>query len=216
LTKVQLNDYTNGRQAELLTHCEGRLQQLYDTVINDARTHFEQRIGQMQSQGAAASTRPLAKARPADESCSTLGIIRFRIFMPIQAWAFSRNGNMMELFIETIGPSWKGVPSILRTSRFLNTEFSEDALPEMRALKTQHEPSARDLEYGIDFVGKADALYKLIMPHLPTVIGTELRQNGVTNGFELFRKLIQKMDPPRGQRVSSGQRDSWSRRRLSL
>ena len=36
LLKVQLNDYTNGKQAELLSHCEGRLQQLYDTVINDA------------------------------------------------------------------------------------------------------------------------------------------------------------------------------------
>ena len=35
------------------------------------------------------------------------------------------------------------------------------------------------------------------MPRLPTVLGTELRQVGVTNGFELFRKLIQKMDPPR-------------------
>ena len=90
----------------------------------------------------------------------------------------------MELFIETIGPFCKGVPSILRTSRFLNTEFYESAIAEMRGLKTKHDPSAPNLEYDFDFLGKADALY-------------EFRQVGATNGFELFRKLIQELDPPR-------------------
>ena len=70
-------------------------------------------------------------------------------------------------------------------------------MTEMRSLKAKHEPLAPDMEFGIDFLGKADALYKLLMPRLPTALGTKLRQVGVTNGFELFRKLIQKMDPPR-------------------
>ena len=89
------------------------------------------------------------------------------------------------------------MPSILRTSRFLNVEFAESSITEMRSLKTKHEPAAPDLEFGFDFAGKADVLYELLMPRLPTVIGTKLRQVGVSNGFELFRKLIQKMDPPR-------------------
>ena len=103
----------------------------------------------------------------------------------------------MELFIETIGPSWKGVPSILRTSRFLNGEFTEVVVAEMRGLKTKHEPSAPDLEYGFDFLAKADALHKLLMPRLLPALGTELRPVCATNGFDLFRKLIQKLDPPR-------------------
>ena len=50
------------------------------------------------------------------------------------------------------------MPSILSTSRFLNVEFAENALTEMRGLKNKHEPAAPDLEFGFDFAGKADAL----------------------------------------------------------
>ena len=96
---------------------------------------------------------------------------------------FKKWKHDVELFIDTIGPSWKGVPSILRTSRFLNTEFTEGAVTGMRTLKMEHEPTAPDLEFGFDFLGKADSLYKLLIPRLPTVLGTELRQVGVTNGF---------------------------------
>ena len=45
---------------------------------------------------------------------------------------------------------------------------------------------------------KADALYKLVMPRLPVDLATEFRQTGgATNGFELFRKLVNKLDPAR-------------------
>ena len=64
---------------------------------------------------------------------------------------FKKWKHDVEPFIETIGPSWKGVHSILRTSRHLNTEFIEGVIPEMRTLKTKHEPDALDLEYGFDF-----------------------------------------------------------------
>ena len=73
----------------------------------------------------------------------------------------------VKLFIETIDSSWKGVPIILRVSRHLNTEFTENTVNEMRALKNKHEPDAPDLEYGFDFFAKSDALYKLLMPRLP-------------------------------------------------
>ena len=35
------------------------------------------------------------------------------------------------------------------------------------------------------------------MPKLPVSLSTELRQVGTPNGFELFRLLTQKLDPPR-------------------
>ena len=37
---------------------------------------------------------------------------------------FKKWKHDVEIFIETIGLSWKGVPSILRTARFLNVEFA--------------------------------------------------------------------------------------------
>ena len=110
---------------------------------------------------------------------------------------FKKWKHDLELFIRTIGPSCKGVPSILRASHFLNVEFTESVVAEMRGLKTKHEPNAPDPEYSFDFLGKADALYKLLMPRLSTALATELRQVGATNGFELFRKLIRKLDPLR-------------------
>ena len=43
------------------------------------------------------------------------------------------------------------------------------------------------------FEEKAQAIYKLVMTRH---FATEFRQTGgVTNGFELFRKLTQKLDP---------------------
>ena len=40
LLKGQLGTFTEQKQSELLAHCEGRLQFLYDRVISDARTNF--------------------------------------------------------------------------------------------------------------------------------------------------------------------------------
>jgi hypothetical protein len=53
------------------------------------------------------------------------------------------------------------------------------------------------LSSAFDFDVKADALYKLLMPRLPVTLATEFRQVGQTNGFELYRRLVQKLDPPR-------------------
>ena len=59
----------------------------------------------------------------------------------------------------------------------------------MTAPRLEAEPKAPPLEFGFDFDVKADALYKLVMP--------KLRQVGATDGFELFRRLTQKLDPTR-------------------
>ena len=48
------------------------------------------------------------------------------------------------------------------------------------------------------FEERADALYNLVMPRLPVDLATEFRQTGgATNGVELFRKLVSKLDPAR-------------------
>ena len=68
LLKVQLNDYTNTKQAELLSHCEGRLHQLYDTVIKDAEAKLQQRIGEIQSTGGAGGEVPFGKGAPRERA----------------------------------------------------------------------------------------------------------------------------------------------------
>ena len=196
MLKGQLATLTEQKHSELLVLCESRLQAsvhvLYDRVLTDARASFgacSSRHGAEQAFGNGAPREGI----PFDTSDYKI----LELASDPSLAVFKEWKHDLELFIETIGSSWKDVPSILRTSRFLNTEFAEKAVTEMRGLKTKHEPSAPDLEFGFDFLGKADALYKLIMPRLPTALGTELRQVGVTNGFELFCKLIPKLDPPR-------------------
>ena len=160
LLKVQLGEFSATKQIEIMAHCEGRLQALYDKVISDARAHFGE--SRSSAEGGDASfgngaprERVLFDARdykiPELTSDPSLAV-------------FKKWKHDVELFIETIGPSWKGVPRILRTSRHLNTEFIEGMIPEMRTFKTKREPDAPDLEYGFDFFGKSDALYKLLMP----------------------------------------------------
>ena len=64
LLKVQLNEFSDLKQAQILSHCEGRLQVLYDTVIADARTQFEQRMGEMQSSGGGGGETSFGKGAP--------------------------------------------------------------------------------------------------------------------------------------------------------
>jgi len=110
---------------------------------------------------------------------------------------FKKWRHDFELFLETIGSSWKGVTAVLRASRLYEQTFEKDQLGEVEALSAKHEPKAPTLDYSFDFDLKTDALYKLLMPRLPVALATEFRQVGQTNGFELYRRLVQKLDPPR-------------------
>ena len=84
----------------------------------------------------------------------------------------------------------------MRTSRIYNDTFSFGNLGAVESLRRQTEPSAPDSDASFNFFEKSDALYKLLMPKLSVSLSTELRQVGTPNGFELFRLLTQKLDPP--------------------
>ena len=114
--------------------------------------------------------------------------------------AFKKWKHDLELFVETIGPSWSGVTSLLRHCRLYDDgEFTADSLADIAALATKVEKREPAINaYLFKFDEKADALYKLVMPCLPVDLANEFRQTGgVTNGFELFRKLVNKLDPAR-------------------
>ena len=86
---------------------------------------------------------------------------------------------------------------MLRTSRIFTEDFPSESLKDLEKLRKKTEPSAPDLDPSCNFHAKADALHKLLRPKLPLGLATEFRQVGTPNGFELFRRLTQKLDPPR-------------------
>ena len=98
LFKSQLGDYTNTKQSELLKHCEGRLHQLYDTVIKDAETKLEQRIGQIQATGGLGSDVSFGKGAPRERALFDPRDYKIPNWSPTRAWPCSRNGSMMSSF----------------------------------------------------------------------------------------------------------------------
>ena len=117
--------------------------------------------------------------------------------------AFKKWRHDLELFLETIGTSWKGVTALMRTSRIFTETFASITLREVELLRKKTEPAAPDLDATFGFHEKADALYKLLMPKLSVSLPTELRQVGTPNGFQFFRQLTQKLDPPRAPATST-------------
>ena len=87
LLNDQLNNYTNGKQAELLSHCSSSCMTQSSTTPEPSWSNALARC----TWAAVAARHPLARVRPVSESCSMLGITRFRSSMLIQAWALHRD-----------------------------------------------------------------------------------------------------------------------------
>ena len=103
----------------------------------------------------------------------------------------------VELFVDTLGSSWLGVSSMLRNCRLVDQEFNQTGLLEVIEVCEKVDnrtPVDADM---FEFATKSDTLYKLLMPRLNLSLSTEFRQIGTSNGFELFRKVIRKLDPPK-------------------
>ena len=99
---------------------------------------------------------------------------------------------------ESIKPSWAGVASLLASSRMLSQEFSAEALPEVfKLVRSVNVGNCQVTDCEFDFATMLDTLYKLLMPKLPLELATDLRQWGSTNGFELYRRVVRKIDPPK-------------------
>ena len=83
--------------------------------------------------------------------------------------SFKKWKHELELFVETIGPSWAGVTSLLGHCRlYQDGEVDSGALDAVAALATnveKREPAINQFLFKFD--EKADALYKVVM-HLPT------------------------------------------------
>ena len=80
----------------------------------------------------------------------------------------------------------------------LPQEFSPEAFPEVvKLVKAAKHGSCQVTEWDVDCATKSDTLYKLLMPKLPLELVADLRQVGSTNGFELYIRVVRKIDPPK-------------------
>ena len=101
----------------------------------------------------------------------------------------------LESFVDSIGASWKGTSGLLRQLRHCEVVFTEgqveDAVQKARN-RGDKDPTAE----GFNYDDKKDVLYRSLVPRLDEVLGNELAQTGDEDGFELFRQLVRKLDPP--------------------
>ena len=99
----------------------------------------------------------------------------------------------IEAFIDTIGVGWKGTSGLLRELRRREGLFDSTQFQEAAAARGDKVPKVD----GFDYDDKMDVLYRLVMPKLDEVLSNELAQTGEQDGFEMFRQLVRKLDPPK-------------------
>ena len=151
LLTAQLTTLSDSKQAELqhkvdevVSAMQGQFHTsargLYDQAVAEARSHFgssRQDRGKDAGKGGARE-RPFFDA--GDYKIPNLPSAPSIV-------VFKKWRHDLELFLATIGSSWKGVTAVLRTSRL----FEKGRLREMEALTLKREPKAATLEYGFDF-----------------------------------------------------------------
>ena len=110
----------------------------------------------------------------------------------------------VEIYIDTIRPTWNGVKLILQQARHSPTALqSTDSLTFEEAFRLTV-GRARAANNGVgpidalfDYPAKASVLYRMLVPKLNLDLSTEFRNSSPDNGFELWRLLNRKLDPPR-------------------
>ena len=65
--------------------------------------------------------------------------------------SFKKWRHDLELFLKTIGTSWKGFTAVMRTSRIYTENFTGDSLREIEALRKKTKPTAPDLVPSFNF-----------------------------------------------------------------
>jgi hypothetical protein len=102
----------------------------------------------------------------------------------------------LEGFIDTIGTTWKGISGLLRELRQKLAPFDGSQV-QAAITAAQDRGDKAPTYFGFDHEAKKDVLYRLLMPKLDDVLSNELAQVGDEDGFELFRRMVRKLDRPK-------------------
>ena len=93
-----------------------------------------------------------------------------------------------KIYIDTIGPSWRGVKLILQQACHSPTPLdpNREAMSGImeRAIKANQGVSPAS-DHLFDFPGKAATLYRMLVPKVNLDWSTEFRNSALDNGFEL-------------------------------
>ena len=104
---------------------------------------------------------------------------------------FKKWRHDVELYIDTIGPSWTGVKAVLKQCRHSELTLLPNELSMEPTLKRAAEAAGGVPPFEaafFDFPSKANHLYKILAPKLNVDLSTEFRNSAADNGFELWRQ----------------------------
>ena len=94
----------------------------------------------------------------------------------------------VEIFVDTIGPSWRGVKLVLQQARHSAVPL-EPTVPGMDSLWQNAKKANNHVEpfdpATVDYATKAVTLYRILIPKLNFDSSTEFRNSAPDNGFEL-------------------------------
>ena len=102
----------------------------------------------------------------------------------------------LEIYLDTIGPSWRGVKVVLQQGCHSGFPLvlARDGMNDVfvnAGGEDAFEPAL------FEYAAKASTLFKLLVPKLNLDLSTDFRNAAPDNGFELWRLLNSKLDPPR-------------------
>ena len=106
----------------------------------------------------------------------------------------------VEIYVDTIGPSWRGIKLVMQHARHSAVPLAPTVAgmePLWLAAMKANDGIAPFDPALVDYATKAVTLYRLLVPKLNFDLSTEFRNSAPDNGFELWRLLQRKLDPPR-------------------
>ena len=102
----------------------------------------------------------------------------------------------VEIYVDMIGPSWRGVKTVLQ-------QACHSTLPLLLTIASMNDSfqKAKRASNDIDPIRPGTCrlvtFYRFLIPKLNFDLPKELRNSAPDNGFELWRLLNRKLDPPR-------------------
>ena len=91
-----------------------------------------------------------------------------------------------EIYLDTIGPSWRGVKLLLQQTRHSPNPLLPTRLSLRETIRRAVDANNDQLIFDVDtfdFPGKAVSLYQLIAPKLNLELSTEFRNSSPDNGI---------------------------------
>ena len=106
----------------------------------------------------------------------------------------------VEIYVDAIGPSWRGIKLVMQQARHSAVPIAP-TVPGIDPLWQDAKKANGNVDpfdpSAVDYATKAVTVYRLLVPKLNFDLSVEFRNSAPDNGFELWRLLQRKLDPPR-------------------